>query len=177
LPAVLILIKTDTGRYYYGKEYSYALFAAPFHLFLGDRGILLFNAVLFWLMILMGYLYLRRINSDLVALGTSTAFFFISTALIYVFWVHPEIYNMFLITAGTFIWLTYRNNKNCRYLMIAAVIFGIATVAKLPNCLIFVPIACYELLNVNRKHAFLMLALFLLPIVAFYGFFILILAP
>jgi len=55
--------------------------------------------------------------------------------------------------------------------MIAAVIFGIATVAKLPNCLIFVPIACYELLNVNRKHAFLMLALFLLPIVAFYGFF------
>jgi len=53
LPAVLILIKTATGRYYYGKEYSYALFAAPFHLFLGDRGILLFNAVLFWLMILM----------------------------------------------------------------------------------------------------------------------------
>jgi len=171
LPAGLFLIKTDSGHYYYGKEYSYALFAAPFYSIFGDQGILLFNVVLFWLMILIGYLYLRRTNADLVALGASAAFFFISTALVYNFWVHVEIYNMFLITAGVFFWLTYRNNKDYRYLMIAAVIFGIATVAKLPNCLIFAPIACYELLNINRKHAFLMLALFLLPIVAFCGVF------
>lgn len=171
LPAGLFLIKTDSGHYYYGKEYSYALFAAPFYSFFGDQGILLFNVVLFWLMIFLGYLYLRRTNTDLVALGTSAAFFFISTAFVYIFWVHVEIYNMFLITAGIFFWLTYRNNNNYRYLMIAAVIFGIATVAKLPNCLIFAPIVCYELLNINRKHAFLMLALFLLPIVAFCGIF------
>ena len=171
LPAGLFLIKTDSGHYYYGKEYSYALFAAPFYSFFGDQGILLYNVVLFWLMTLMGYLYLRRTNTDLVALGTSAAFFFVSTAFVYTFWVHAEIHNMFLITAGIFFWLTYRNNKDYRYLMIAAVIFGIATVAKLPNCLIFAPIACYELLNINRKHAFLMLALFLLPIVTFCGIF------
>jgi len=171
LPAGLFLIKTDSGHYYYGKEYSYALFAAPFYSFFGDQGILLYNVVLFWLMTLMGYLYLRRTNTDLVALGTSAAFFFVSTAFVYTFWVHAEIHNMFLITAGIFFWLTYRNNKDYRYLMIAAVIFGIATVAKLPNCIIFVPIACYELLNINRRRAFLMLTLFLLPIVIFYGFF------
>jgi len=171
LPAGLFLIKTDEGQYFYGKEYSYALFAAPFYSIFGDQGILLFNMVLFWLMILMGYLYLRRTNPDLIALGVSTAFFLMSTALVYTFWIHAEIYNMFLITAGIFFWLTYRNSKNYRFLMIAAIIFGIATVAKLPNCLIFVPITCYELLNINRKHALLMLALFLLPIVAFYGLF------
>lgn len=171
LPAGLFLIKTDNGHYYYGKEYSYALFAAPFHSIFGDQGILLFNIVLFWLMILMGYLYLRRSNTDLVALGGSVAFFLISTAFVYTFWVHPEIYNMFLITAGIFFWLTYRNSDNYKFLMIAAVIFGIATVAKVPNCLIFIPIVCYELLNINRKHAFWMLTLFLLPIIAFYGLF------
>lgn len=171
LPAGLILMKTDEDRYFYSKEYSYALFAAPFYSFFGNQGIILFNMLLFWLMIFIGYLYLRRTNADLIALGMSTAFFLISTTFVYTFWIHAEVYNMFLICAGIFSWLMYRESKNYKILMISALIFGIATVAKLPNLLVFAPIVCYEIFNLEKKHALLMLTLILLPIVAFYSFF------
>ncbi|RQD80423.1 hypothetical protein D5R95_08780, partial [Methanosalsum natronophilum] len=192
LPAGLYMIKTDDGRYYYGKEYSYALFAAPLYSLLGVNGILVFNAFLFWLMILMGYLHLRRTNTDLIALCLSSAFFLISTAFVYIFWIHPEVYNMFLITAGIFFWLTYRHKKDYRFLYISLLIIGIATVAKLPNCLIFMPIVCYELIiHFNKyrsnsrykkiiagdprkfglKYILLFGILVLLPVILFYGFF------
>ncbi|WP_300328857.1 hypothetical protein [Methanocalculus sp.] len=171
LPAGLFMIKTDEGRYFYGKEYSYALLAAPFYIIFDNSGILLLNALLLWLMILMGYLYLKKNNSKLVALGISSSFFLISTAFVYLFWVHVEIYNMFLITAGLFSWFEYRENKNFRFLFLASLIFGIATVAKLPNCLIFVPIAFYEMYTSKNTKIILMLLLFLIPIIVFYGIF------
>jgi hypothetical protein len=103
LPAGVFLIRTAAGTYYFGKEFSYALFAAPFFKFLGIQGILIFNALMFWSMILMGFLYLRtKGNSDIVALGTSSLFFIVSTAFVYIFWVHSEIYIMFLLTLGLF---------------------------------------------------------------------------
>jgi len=76
---------------------------SPFFKFLGIQGILIFNALMFWSMILMGFLYLRtKGNSDIVALGTSSLFFIVSTAFVYIFWVHSEIYIMFLLTLGLF---------------------------------------------------------------------------
>jgi hypothetical protein len=103
LPNGLFLIKTDEGNYFYGKEYSFALFAAPFFLLFGNQGILLFNALMFWSMIFFGYLYLsKRGNPRIISFFTSLLFFVLSTAFVYIFWIHAEIYNMFLITAGIF---------------------------------------------------------------------------
>jgi hypothetical protein len=192
LPAGLILIKTHDGRYYYGKEFSLALFAAPFFKLLGKNGIIIFNAFLFGLMILMGYLYLRRHNNEVISIIVSSTFFLISTAFVYIFWIHAEIYNMFLITAGIFFWLEYRNNLRKQYLFISFIIIGIGVVAKIPNLMVFVPIICYELVTVftipckrinnsyypnyyicihRLKQLIILVIIFLLPIAIFYGSF------
>ena len=46
IPAGMYLIKNEEGKYYYGKEFSYALFAAPFYKLLGNNGILFFNGLM-----------------------------------------------------------------------------------------------------------------------------------
>lgn len=172
LPAGLILIKTNEGQYYYGKEFSFALFTVPFFLLLNNHGILLLNALMFWSMILMGYLFLiRNGNSPILSFFTSATFFILSTAFIYVFWVHVEIYNMFLITVAIFLLSLYYEDKNKNYLMIATFIFGIAAVAKLPNFFIFLPVLCYELFNRQGKRVILFLLMFLIPLLFFYGLF------
>lgn len=171
LPAGLFLTKTEDGRYYYSKEFSYAFFAAPFYKIMGNKGILIFNAVLFWLMILMGYLFLKKKNSDIIALLTSTAFFSLSAAFVYIFWIHAEIYNMFLITASLFFWIHYYENNDFRYLLIASFIIGISIVAKLPNLLLFIPLLFFEVYNRRIKNIALMILIMLIPILAFYGYF------
>jgi hypothetical protein len=173
LPYGLLLIKTNDGKYFYGKEFSYAIFASPFFALLSNSGILLFNALMFWLMILFGYLYLsKKGNSLILSFFTSLLFFFLSVAVVYVLWIHVEIYNMFLITIGIYILSVYiENQKNEKYLILSAFVFGIATIAKLPNCLLFLPIIFYELYNRNFKRVFGVFLILLLPIIIFYGFF------
>jgi len=53
LPAGLFLIKTQSGNYFYGKEFSYALINVPLYKILGDPGILVTNSLMFFLMIVM----------------------------------------------------------------------------------------------------------------------------
>jgi len=173
LPAGLYLIKNDDGNYFYGKEFSYALFASPFFFLLGNSGILFFNALMFCFMILMGFFYLRKKgNSPLLSLFTAFLFFILSTAVVYIFWIHVEIYNMFLIMAGIFFWSLYTEDpKKDTYFLSAAFIFGLATVAKLPNCLLFLPFLCHEVYNKQFKRSLSILVMFLIPILLFYGFF------
>lgn len=172
LPAGLFLIKTDNGNYFYGKEFSYALFASPFFALLGNHGILFFNALMFWLMIFMGFFYLRKKgNSSILSFFTSVLFFLLSTAFVYLFWITPEIYNMFLITGGIFFWSLYFEDKKEIYLIVAAFIFGLATVAKLPNCLIFLPFVFYELYSREWKRVLTLFLIFLIPIILFCGYF------
>jgi len=172
LPAGLFLIKTDTGNYFYGKEFSYALFASPFFVLLGNHGILFFNGLMFWLMIFMGFIYLKKKgNSPILSFFTSCLFFVLSTAFVYLFWITPEIYNMFLITGGIFFWSLYFEDKKESYLIVAAFIFGLATVAKLPNCLIFLPFVFYELYSREWKRVLTVLLIFLIPIILFCGYF------
>jgi hypothetical protein len=79
---------------------------------------------------------------------------------------------MFLITAGIFFWSLYIDDQNKnQYLIIAAFIFGLATVAKLPNSLLFLPFVCYELYNRQYKRAISIVLIFLIPIITFYSFF------
>lgn len=171
LPAGLILVKTDEGNYFYGKEYTYALFSAPFYKLFGDNGILLFNALMFYAMILMGYLYLRKENGELKALCASIIFFAISTAFVYTFWIHVEIYNMFLIMLGCFLWHVYINEDSKKYLVLSSLIIGIAAVAKIPNIVLFTPLALYELYKYRFKNFAIMVLTLSIVIFMFYGYF------
>jgi hypothetical protein len=173
LPAGVFLISTVSGTYFFAKEFSYAIFAAPFFALLGIQGILVFNALMFWLMILMGFLYLRKKgNTDIVAFGTSFIFFTLSTAFVYIFWVHPEIYTMFLLTLGLFLWISYIEKPGSdTFLFCSAFIFGLATVSKIPNGLLFLPFLFYELYSRKFKRALFLFILFLIPLLLFYGYF------
>lgn len=173
LPAGMYLIKNEEGRYYYGKEFTYALFAAPFYRLLGNNGILFFNGFMFLIMILMGYLYLRNENEDKVALGISVSYFILSTAFVYVFWIHAEIYNMFLIMTSLFFWERYFKNNNSKNLFIASFTFGLSFIAKLPNIFLFFPLLFYELYRRRFNNSFTMLFIFLIPVIATYGYFFL----
>jgi len=171
LPAGLFLIKTEDGKYFYGKEYSYALFASPFYKLFGNNGILLFNALMFYVMILMGYIYLRENNGDLKALCVSIVFFLMSTAFVYIFWIHAEIYNMFLIMSVFFLWNSYFDNNKREYLVFTSIIIGIAAVAKIPNIVLFMPLILYELYRYRFKNFALMVLTIAIVVFAFFGYF------
>jgi hypothetical protein len=83
LPAGLILVKNGKGDLFYGKEFTYPLTASPFFLMLGRNGIIFFNSIMFFVMIYLGYRYLRLTNSNVVALIVAGLFFLLSTAYIY----------------------------------------------------------------------------------------------
>jgi hypothetical protein len=96
----LILMTTDGWEtVYFGKPYIYSLLAAPFAALLGPNGFVTFNMLLLMAMVWMGATYLRRFNPDAVAALFAAAFFLLSSAFVYAFWIHPEILNLFSIAA------------------------------------------------------------------------------
>jgi hypothetical protein len=99
----LILMTEDGWRtVYYGKPYIYSLFAAPFAGLFGANGMVSFNMLLLMAMIWMGASYLRRFNPDGLAVAYSAGFFLLSSTFAYVFWLHPELFNMACVTASLY---------------------------------------------------------------------------
>ena len=91
-----LILMTDDGwqTSYFGKPYIYSLLAAPLVGLFGANGMVALNMLLLLAMIWMGTTYLGRFNSVPLAALFSTGFFLLSTAFAYVFWLHPEIFNM-----------------------------------------------------------------------------------
>jgi hypothetical protein len=173
MPGGLFLIKAADGDYFYGKDYTYAFFASIFYIIFGKNGILLFNALMFYLMITAGYYFLRKYNSELVSFIVSTAFFTLSLSLVFMFWIHADVYNMFLIMMGVFFWLIHYDKKDSKYLLIGSLFFGIAIVAKATNIVVFIPFLLYEACRGRYKELFITIAITAIPIAIFYGYFIL----
>ncbi len=107
-PSNNMILASDDGweTIYFGKPYIYSLFAAPAARLLGASGIVAFNMSLLLLMIWMGTRYLERYNSPGVALLFSSGFFLLSAGFAYVFWIHPELFNMTSICACLFLGLS-----------------------------------------------------------------------
>ncbi len=96
----LIVMSADGWRtVHFGKPYIYSLLAAPAYALFGLPGMVAFNMALLVAMIWLGALYLARFNPDGRAAVFAVAFFLLSTAWIYVFWLHPEMLNMFAAAA------------------------------------------------------------------------------
>lgn len=99
----LILASADGWQtVYFGKPYIYSLLAAPLAAIAGPRGYVVFNMLLLVAMIWMGAIYLRRFNPDALAALFSSLFFLLSAGFAYVFWIHPEVLNMFSVAACLF---------------------------------------------------------------------------
>jgi hypothetical protein len=100
----LILMSDDGWRHvYFGKPYIYSLFAAPFAGLFGADGMVAFNMLLMMGMVWMGTSYLRQYNSDGLSAVYAAGFFLLSGSFPYVFWMHPEIFNMFWVTTALYL--------------------------------------------------------------------------
>jgi hypothetical protein len=169
-PAGMYLIKTPGGQYFYGKEFSYALFASPFFILLGKNGMLTFNALMLLGMVAMGYLYLRKENG-ICSAGIALLFFVLSATFVYTFWATPDLYDAFLIMLGFFLWALYNKDPDVKYLAGASLAMGMAMVAKTPNAVVFLPLILYELYNKRYRNLFIALTAFVVPVMLFYGYF------
>ena len=91
-----LILMTDDGwqTIFFGKPYIYSLVAAPLVGIFGANGMVAFNMLLLLAMVGMGTVYLGRYNSLPVAALYAVGFFLLSTSFAYVFWLHPEIFNM-----------------------------------------------------------------------------------
>jgi len=104
----LILMSDDGWRtVYFGKPYAYSLFAAPAAALAGAGGVVAFNMALALGMVWLGTLYLSQHNRSGPAALFSAGFFLVSAGFAYVFWIHPEVFNMAAVALSLFL-LVYR---------------------------------------------------------------------
>lgn len=103
-----LILATDDGweTVYFGKAFVYSLFAAPAAGLWGASGLLAFNMALMLMMVALGARYLSQWNSDGVSLLFSFGFFFLSCGTSYVYWIHPEVFNMAAIMVSLYLGLT-----------------------------------------------------------------------
>jgi hypothetical protein len=105
LAAFNVILMTDDGWHtvFFGKPYVYSLLAAPFAGLFGANGLVAFNMLLLMGMVWMGTAYLSRFNAAPLAALYSVGFFVLSTAIAYVFWLHPEVFNMTCVATSLFL--------------------------------------------------------------------------
>ncbi len=104
LPTQNLILMSDDGwnTIYFGKPYIYPLLTAPLVALFGANGLVSFNALLFLLMLWCGVHYLKLFNDEASAILFASAFFVLSPAWAYVFWLQPEILNMTAVTVAFF---------------------------------------------------------------------------
>ena len=110
-PQGIYLTKVANGRIYYSKYWAYSLFLAPFVRLFGLKGFLILNVLLLIAMIRMGWTYLRQFNLQNSSFLIAATFYLLSASFIYTFWITPEVFHMFCITLGLFLWLYRREDR------------------------------------------------------------------
>ncbi|MDE2851335.1 MAG: glycosyltransferase family 87 protein [Acidobacteriota bacterium] len=92
----LILMTSDDWRtVHYGKPLAYPLFGAPFAALWGANGLLFLNMALFVAMLWLAAVFLARRASPAVAATFACGLLLLSACSRYVFWLQPEVFNMF----------------------------------------------------------------------------------
>ncbi len=104
-PAKNVILMSDDGwaTAHYGKPYIYSLFATPWVWAFGPNGMVAFNMAMLLACVWLGAIYLGRFNSPGLSLTFAAGFFLASSAFAYVFWLHPEIFNLTAIAACLFL--------------------------------------------------------------------------
>jgi len=103
----VVLMTPDQGdRVYFAKPFLYAFLAVPFYALLGTNGFLVFNALMFVLLVGLGARYLGGRNPPVRSALLAGGFFLLSAAGPYVFWIQPEVFNMLTLFLGGYFWLS-----------------------------------------------------------------------
>lgn len=154
---------------YYSKFLVYPLFVSVFVFLFGDRGFLLFNFLLYFLVLVLSYKYLRKYNSPKVSMIFTLMFFMVSVSTVYTLWITPEIMNMFFVALGFYLFVRYTDNQKLFFLIFSGVFIAIAAASKLPHAVFMISIGLYLLFKFRIKTIFLMIFIFTLVFLSFYG--------
>ncbi len=154
---------------YYSKFLVYPVFVSIFVFIFGDKGFMLFNFILFFLIILMGYKYLKKYNTNQNALLYVLLFFLVSASAVYTLWITPEIFNMFMVTAGFFFFSRYIDRNRLLIILISTVCFAVAAASKIPSSIFMLSLGFFLLSKKRIKTIFLLILVFSTVFLSFYG--------
>lgn len=168
-------------RLYFAKSYAYPLAAAPFVALFGTNGFLVLHALVLSLCLWLGYVWLSATTPRPLALGYTLAFLFASAAPVYLVWLTPEIFNLGLVFAGTFLWsykLVARREGTSRVERFlhgtaadyaAAVLLGIAAFSKPTNVFAVGPLLLVVLWQRRWRDLFGIGSLFAAVVIAMFA--------
>lgn len=127
-PNGMFLKKGKDNNLYFAKSFAYPLLAAPFFRVLGVKGILLFNGLMIFFIILMAYLLLKQHHPDPKSFSFALIFVLASVTPVYVWWMTADLFNFFVMFAGLFFF--FYKFKRPQLFYIAAVFFSLAVFSK-----------------------------------------------
>lgn len=185
-PLGIFLKKGKDDKIFYAKSFAYPLFAAPFVKIFGTNGFLVFNSILLSLILLMGFSYFSLSNDPSLSLFSILTFLFASVAVVYILWITPDFFNLFLVLSVLYLWLykhSYQEkkeeknvkNKFHAFLLsdwtdyLACLLVGIAVFSKPPNIVLMGPLVLHSLFKKKILKSLLMILIFLLTSGIFWG--------
>jgi hypothetical protein len=165
-PHGIILFTRDGGEtMHFGKPYVYSAAALPFYLAFGAQGFLVFNMALYLAMFATAWwLYQRREPAPETGFEAPPpaplagpradgghaglflcGFFFASAAFAYVFWIHPEVFDMACVFFPLAVWAGVRHRRAWGWrehalLAFAGLCYAAAFASKEPLALLALPV-------------------------------------
>lgn len=137
-PEGIFLKRSANGTWYYSKPFLFPLLCSPWVWGFGLNGIIYFNALLFYIMILLAFFWLRKSLGDLWGFLLAAAFFGVSHFFPYVFVPHPDLLVAALLFIGFFLWRSAweQTPKSGWRLILAGLLIG-GAVYERNACLLF----------------------------------------
>ena len=160
-PVGLYLKKGKGGEITYAKPFIYPLFAAPFFRLLDTRGIFLFNGLMLFLSVWMGYRLLRKFHPPGQSLSFTLIFFFTTVTWIYLLWMTSDLFNFFILFASLFFF--FYPFKNSRWFYLSGLFFPLYVLTK-PTNLAAVGVLFLILLFKKQWKRFIVLSLICLVV-------------
>jgi len=145
-PIGFFLKKANNGNLYFAKSFSYPLFAAPFYRFFGTNGLLLFNGLMIFLSILMGFLILKQHFNEIKSFVFSLIFVLATAIPIYIWWITADLFNFFVFFTALFLFFYEFKRKWIFYF--SSIFFSFAVFSKLST---IIPVFFVYLILLVRK--------------------------
>lgn len=181
-----LFLKRDpsSGELYFAKAFIYSLAAAPLVGAFADNGFYLFHALLFGLVMAAGYAWLRRTLAPAAAATFTLTYFGASVAVLYLFWITPEWFNLSVGFLATFLWL-YKERppgwpENVSWApegllsgdwtdVAAATLYGVAAYSKPPSIILAGPMIVWMLWRRRPRRAAVAAVVLVTVVVGLFG--------
>ncbi|MCI0471793.1 MAG: hypothetical protein L0Y73_09055 [Candidatus Aminicenantes bacterium] len=167
-PAGLYLKRGKDGEITFAKPFIYPIFAAPFFRLLDTNGILLFNGLMLFFSILMGFLLLRQHHPEKQSLLLILVFVFASVCWIYTWWLTSDLFNFFTLFSALFFF--FYKFKRASWFYLAGFFFAAFIMSK-PTNLAAVGVIFLILLYRKEWKRFILLSLVCLIFLGGFVFF------